>query len=109
PGPAAAEPGRGPSVLAERKPRVTLRHYFALLAIPSFLLNTLGMTAMTFAIGGMAFWMPDYLKENQVPSLLGIGPRTVFGIVTALSGLLATLLGGVAGDRLRNRFPGSYF
>jgi MFS family permease len=109
PGPAAAEPDLAERIRAASKPRAGWRDYLALLTIPSFLLNTLGMTAMTFAIGGMAFWMPDYLKEYQVPSLLGIGPRTVFGIVTALSGLLATLLGGVAGDRLRDRFPGSYF
>jgi MFS family permease len=79
------------------------------LAIPSYTLNTLGMTAMTFAIGGLAWWMPGYLKEQGVPPLAGIGPRTVFGIVTALAGLLATLSGGLAGDWLRPRFPGSYF
>jgi MFS family permease len=109
------EPPRGqvdaPAVPAApaTRPRVTFRDYLAILRIPSYLLNTLGMAAMTFAIGGLAFWMPDYLKENSVPSLFGIGPRTVFGIVTALSGLMATLLGGIVGDKLRGRFPGSYF
>jgi MFS family permease len=33
----------------------------------------------------------------------------IFGAITVATGLSATLLGGMAGDRLRNRFPGSYF
>src|SRR5262249_35230342 len=52
---------------------------------------------------------PDYLEGRRAPGLFGIGPQTVFGAITALSGLLATLLGGMAGDWLRPRFSGSYF
>ena len=85
------------------------RDYFALLENRSYVLNTLGMTAMTFAIGGLAFWMPDYLDERQAAGLAGLGPRTTFGAITVVSGLLATLLGGLAGDWLRGRFSGSYF
>jgi MFS family permease len=33
----------------------------------------------------------------------------IFGGIVVVSGLVATLLGGIAGDRLRQRFPGSYF
>src|SRR6202035_5872349 len=33
----------------------------------------------------------------------------IFGIITVVGGLAATLLGGWAGDVLRPRFPGSYF
>src|SRR5262249_15174303 len=67
-----------------------------------------------FAIGGLAYWMPDFLKVHQVPPLVlpGIGPVqpvTLFGGITALSGLLATLAGGIAGDAFRARFPGSDF
>ena len=81
----------------------------ALLKIPSFLFNTFGMTAMTFAIGGLAYWMPDFLEVNEVKDFAGLGPRTVFGIITALSGFLATISGGLIGDWLRSRFSGSYF
>ena len=35
--------------------------------------------------------------------------RTVFGIITALAGLGGTVAGGLMGDRLRTRLPGSYF
>jgi MFS family permease len=93
---------------------VGLKDYLLLFKIPSYVLNTLGMTAMTFAIGALAYWMPDFLRVRQVPSLelplLGaIDPRTFFGALTALAGLLATLLGGIAGDALRPRISGSYF
>ena len=33
----------------------------------------------------------------------------VFGAIVVVSGLLATLLGGILGDRLRDRYPGAYF
>ena len=105
------EPPRGHSDLGEvgSLRKASIQDYLALFRIPSYVLDTLGMTAMTFAIGGLAYWMPDYLEEKNAPGLLGIGPRTTFGIITVLSGLLATILGGIAGDRLRGRFPGSYF
>lgn len=87
----------------------TWRDYYTLLETPSYVFNTLGMAAMTFAIGGLAFWMPDYLEWRQVANVGPLGPRTIFGAITALSGLLATLAGGIAGDWLRSRHAGSYF
>jgi MFS family permease len=33
----------------------------------------------------------------------------IFGVITVVAGLLATLLGGWVGDKLRARIPGSYF
>ena len=33
----------------------------------------------------------------------------VFGGITVVAGIAATLLGGIAGDALRKRYPGSYF
>jgi MFS family permease len=82
--------------------------YLVLLRTPSFVLNTLGMTAMTFALGGIAYWMPDYIHHfRQQPDLGQVS--TIFGGIVVLSGLSATLLGGLAGDWLRPRFPGSYF
>ena len=82
------------------------RDYGALLRTRSFVYCTLGMTAMTFAIGGIGFWMPDYLQGKP-----GVGsmPTTLFGAITVVAGLAGTLAGGIAGDRLRACFPGSYF
>jgi MFS family permease len=89
--------------------KVGLRDYGSLLRIPSYVFNTLGMAAMTFAIGGLAYWMPAYLDETGATGLGPLGPRTLFGAITALAGLIATLLGGLAGDWLKPRFSGSYF
>jgi len=102
------EPPRGQSDLAQALSphRVAWRDYHVLARTPSYVLNTFGMCAMTFAIGGMAFWMPDYLKEYRgVPGSTG----TMFGLLLTVAGIAATLLGGLAGDKLRTRFPGSYF
>lgn len=79
-----------------------------LLQTPSYVCNTLGMTAMTFALGGLAFWMPRYIVLFRGEGTLAdVG--TKFGGITVVSGLVATLAGGYVGDKLRNRFPGSYF
>jgi MFS transporter, Spinster family, sphingosine-1-phosphate transporter len=80
--------------------------YNILFRIPSYWLNNAAMAAMTFAVGGIAFWMPAYLeKERGIGSQAGIG----LGAALLVGGLLATPLGGWLGDRLRNRVPGSYF
>jgi MFS family permease len=87
------------------KGRPTLRDYIDLFRIRSYVLNTLAMTALTFAMGGMSFWVPGYLQFRGMPP----SSRIVFGGILALGGLLATLCGGVAGDYFRKRFTGSYF
>lgn len=109
------EPTRGLADPGSVPPRRSAgwRDYLQLLRIPSYLLNTLGMTAMTFTLGGLAYWFPKYLKERQaLGEETGIGEMkgvSLFGVVVVVSGLLATLAGGTAGDRLRRRFSGSYF
>jgi MFS transporter, Spinster family, sphingosine-1-phosphate transporter len=102
------EPPRGYSDLkGAMKPTSYPWHsYLVLVRTPSYVLCTLGMAAMTFAIGGIGFWMPYYLESRPgAPA----GSTIIFGAVTAAAGLSATLLGGIAGDRLRARFSGSYF
>jgi MFS family permease len=60
---------------------------------------------MTFAVGGIGFWVAAYLKfRGQPPSA-----TPIFGVVIVVAGLVSTLLGGWLGDRLRLRYPGSYF
>jgi MFS family permease len=82
--------------------------YSLILRTPSYVLNTLGMTAMTFSVGGIAYWIPRYVHTNRGEPNLGT-INTIFGGIVVVSGLAATLLGGLAGDKLRNRFEGSYF
>lgn len=83
-----------------------LSDYTHLMRIPSYVFNTLAMAAMTFAIGGMSYWMPAYVAIDRHQ---GEGAKTIFGGITVVAGLAATVLGGLAGDKLRGRFGGSYF
>jgi MFS family permease len=94
--------------MGQRPRKAKLSDYLSLLRIPSYVLNTAGMTAMTFAIGGISFWMPTYVHEFRgQPDFERV--NTVFGGITVVTGLSATLAGGYLGDRLRARWSGSYF
>lgn len=85
----------------------------------SYVLNVLGMTAMTFAIGGVSFWMPRYIGQRLMAEGIVIGDlalerataqaNAMFGPIVVVTGILATLSGGWLGDKLRSRFSGSYF
>jgi MFS family permease len=104
------EPPRGQTDRVTTKARkASWSDYLFLLRTPSYLLNTVGMTAMTFAMGGLAFWAPGFLTYLKVDYVFGMPPVMFFGLLTALLGLLATLVGGVVGDALRARYAGSYF
>jgi MFS family permease len=46
------------------------RDVAVLLDIPSYVLNTLAMTCMTFAFGGVAVFMPTYLYEREATYVL---------------------------------------
>ena len=86
------------------------KDYRTLLETPSYVLCTLGMTAMTFAVGALGWWMADYLHLHKVPWVWGkIEPVAFFGLLTAVAGVLGTLAGGVVGDACRTRWLGSYF
>ena len=89
--------------------RVRAKDYLILLHTPSYVLNTLGMAAMTFAIGAVSWWMPTYLVAREVEPVGGLVPSVFLGLLTVVAGLIATLAGGLVGDWLRPRIPGSYF
>jgi predicted MFS family arabinose efflux permease len=87
PAPTAALPAPGPA--ADSRP---------LWRIPTLRRVTLGYGMVTFALGGLAFWMPRYLEVAKGLSL----PQAnllLFAAV-ALAGGLGTVAGGVLGDRL---------
>ncbi|MCA9671733.1 MAG: MFS transporter [Myxococcales bacterium] len=87
--------------------KVGLREILALFRNKSYVVNTLAMAAFTFAIGGISYWMPEYLHSSRnLPLAKG---NTIFGGITVVAGLLGTLIGGTLADRLNKRFRGSYF
>jgi MFS transporter, Spinster family, sphingosine-1-phosphate transporter len=99
---------RPPPAPGTKRKHASFSDYLALLRIPSFVLNVAAQTAMTFAIGGISFWAPAYFHGTRgQPDLAHI--NLIFGGITAVAGLTATLLGGWLGDRLVGRFPGAYF
>jgi len=102
------EPPRGQADLAAAvaPQKTNWSAYLVLLRTPSYMLCTAGMAMMTFAMGGIGFWMPYYLEQlPHAPTK----PITIFGAILVLAGLAGTLLGGWLGDKLRTRFSGSYF
>lgn len=100
------EPRRGES--AAKPQRGRRADILSLFKTRSYVLNTLACAAMTFAIGGLAFWTPSYIYEYRGQANLA-QVNMIFGALTVGAGILGTLSGGWAGDKLRSRFPGSYF
>jgi MFS family permease len=96
---------RARGITRPERQRASLDDYVALFRTPSYVLNCVAQTAMTFAIGGIGFWVAAYLKfRGQPPSA-----TKFFGVIIVVAGLVSTLLGGWMGDRLRRRYAGSYF
>jgi MFS family permease len=97
---------RAPRGVRDERRQAHKENYLALLRTRSFVFNCLAQTAMTFALGGLAFWMSAYLIfRNQSPA----SATPIFGGITVVAGLLSTLLGGFVADRLQKRFGGAYF
>jgi MFS family permease len=102
------EPQRGQTDTSAPVRHVALKDYLRLLKCPSYVLDTLGMTAMTFAMGGLAAWVPDYVHSfRKAGDLKEV--NLIFGGIVVVSGLGATILGGLVGDWMRPKFSGSYF
>jgi MFS family permease len=92
--------------IIQQVPRRGLADYLKLFGTRSYLINCIAQTLMTFAAGGLGYWVAEYLSfRNQSPS----GGRTIFGLITVVAGLSSTIIGGVIADRLRPRMPSSYF
>lgn len=101
--PAAPEvPGIAPDDHPEpyRSPLASAR---ALWSIPTLRLVTLGYGMLTFTLGGLAFWMPQYLEKVKGLSLAQAN-YFLFGAI-ALAGTLGTLAGGLLGSRLHRFTP----
>ena len=92
--------------LTQKSARRRLADYLSLFRTRSYVINCIAQTLMTFAVGGLGYWVSAYLRyRNQSPAF----GMTVFGLITVVAGLISTLLGGIVADKLRPRFAGSYF
>jgi len=74
---------------------------------PAFWTVTMGMAAMTFALGGIQVWMPTFLSRARGYSLKSA--NELFGAIVVVDGILASLAGGWLGDLLLPRMKSSYY
>ncbi|HUL49060.1 MAG TPA: MFS transporter [Gemmatimonadales bacterium] len=82
------------------------RAYARLLANRPYVLTVLGYAAYTFALGGMAVFLPKFLmRVRGLPE----GSATLWsGLCLLATGLAGTALGGWLGDRLLSRTRQAY-
>lgn len=74
---------------------------------PAFLTATFGMAAMTFALGGLQVWMPTFLQ--RVHGYTVSQANNLFGLSTAVNGLIASLAGGWISDALLRRTRAAHY
>ncbi len=99
------EPERGRTdSLRETPERGTI---LGLVRNPAFLTATLGMAMMTFSLGGIQVWMPQFLYSERNYTLAKA--NFDFGIIVVVDGILASLFGGWLGDYLLPRMKSSYY
>ncbi|MDB6012955.1 MAG: major facilitator superfamily 1 [Gammaproteobacteria bacterium] len=78
-------PSRGPVAI-----------YLSLLKRAPYMLVVLGYAAYTFALGGLAVWMPNFLE--RVHNIPAVQATTSFGAIVVVTGFLGTFVGGWLGD-----------
>ncbi|MDE2448441.1 MAG: MFS transporter [Gammaproteobacteria bacterium] len=70
--------------------------YLLLLRQGRYMLTVLGYAAYTFALGGLAFWMPTFLE--RVRGIPAVQASAGFGEIVVLTGFVGTFVGGWLGD-----------
>lgn len=105
---AMAEPRRGAADAHEAREGASVGTILrTLFGTRSFVVNTAGYTAATFAMGGLAAWWPTFLYRIRGVPLDRAG--FLFGAFLVVAGFLGTLAGGWLGDRIQERNRGGYF
>jgi len=81
--------------------------YVSFLGRLPYMLTVLGYAAYTFAVGGLAFWMPTFLERTR--GLSDAQATTGFGAIVVATGLLGTFAGGWLGDYWLKSSREAYF
>jgi MFS family permease len=92
----AREAQRGLGAPRPKPARGPLAVYLNLLSRMPFMLLVLGYAAYTFALGGLAFWMPTFLE--RVHGIPKVQATTGFGAIVVVTGFVGTFAGGWLGD-----------
>jgi MFS family permease len=105
-----AEPRRGamdPPGAAAPAPLGLKAAMRALLSRRSYVVNTAAQIIYTFAMGGLATWMPTYfVRARGIP--LATASAT-FGLLLVVAGFAGTLLGGRIASAVAKHRPGADF
>jgi MFS transporter, Spinster family, sphingosine-1-phosphate transporter len=70
--------------------------YRDLLTNTHYMLTVLGYGAYTFALGGLAFWMPAFLERSR--GMTRSEATVTFGAIALVTGFVGTFAGGWLGD-----------
>lgn len=91
----ACEPNRGATDhIAADMSRTT---FAGVLKNPAFLTSTFGLAMLTFAMGGISFWVPEFLRRSAGLSMANAS--LAVGAITVLDGIAGTLIGGAIAQR----------
>lgn len=91
----ACEPKRGATDhVAADVNRITV---VGVLKNPAFLTSTLGLAMLTFAMGGISFWVPEFLRRSAGLSMAKAS--LAVGAITVVDGIAGTLIGGAIAQR----------
>jgi MFS family permease len=89
------EPVRGASDhIASNLNRTTFRGLFT---NPAYLTASFGLATLTFAMGGISAWVPEFLRRSAGLSVAA--SSQVVGAITVLDGIAGTLVGGWIAQR----------
>jgi MFS family permease len=81
--------------------RETWLTYGRLLRNKPYALTVLGYAAYTFAVGGLAYWMPAFLE--RVRGISRSEATVSFGTIVVVTGFVGTFIGGWMGDYFARR------
>jgi MFS transporter, Spinster family, sphingosine-1-phosphate transporter len=99
------EPERGQTETVAATPERST--FWGLFRNGAFITACLGMAMYTFAVGGLQVWIPTFL--HRVRGMSVSRAAITFGLIAAVNGIVATLLGGWIGDRMLKRHDGGYY
>ena len=99
------EPVRGAS--DHVKPTLDRTTFWGLFRNPAYLTATFGLAMLTFAMGGISSWVPEFLRRSAG---LSVGSSSqVVGAITVIDGIAGTLMGGWVAQRwLRTDYRALY-
>jgi MFS family permease len=80
--------------------------YAALITNPAYVSVVLGYAAYTFALGGIAAWMPAFLERER--GFTHEQATVNFGAIVVVTGFIGTFIGGWLGDLVAKRTRQGY-